>query len=456
VYDSFSTVVNISLPFVHTYKSFGTMATPLEYWLSADGISLLERAQSLLGEYSGDTLAAGTALRKQTLCLPGQATDALSFTLLREKAVAYGVWTAQGFFTRQSLEQATAPLIAQHHAKRFHGCKHVLEICTGAGFDTAALSKIVSEVGGHITSIEADEHLAAMARQNLAAQRITNVEVICSRAEDIVEQLDHMTFDGLWADPSRRNARGQRIANPNEYAPSLDWLMNLSVRGVRGIKLAPALNCSEFFEAAVLAKWQREWIGTPNECREQTLWSGIHGMVDNSAILLENDGTVHQWRPTEKSGTKLRLDNTDNNFTTTIEHLAGAYLVEPHRCIIRTGALDEFFAEQGITIPDSHIAYGIARDEPNQSMWYDVFRILEAFPFHFVRLKERIAMRQWGNGTEIKKRGFPESPDELRRKLKLPSRKESGVLVLTRFGAQHVVMLAERVCRGDFTEAGRR
>ena len=410
-----------------------TTQTPLEYWLSPEGTQLLASAKSLLATHHNDTLRAGNALRKQFPTTASNfASQALNLALLREKAAPFGAWTQHGFFTRQSLEQATAPVIAQHHAQRFAGCRHVLEICTGAGFDTAALARCVER----ITTIESNADLAAMAQHNLAAQNIHNVDVLCGLAEDVVQKIDIQQFDGLWSDPSRRDGRGRRINNPNEYAPSLEWLQNLSqrldVRSVAGIKISPAANL------VPSANWQREWIGYGDECREQTLWRGVQ-LVDGTASL--PDASLQWSVPTNRTSTCV--------WDKSLQMLEGQYLVEPHGCLIRSGYLSIFFAERDMCLLDEHIAYGISAHEPPQSAWYQAFRIVEAFDFHRARLKERVTARGWGNTVEIKKRGFPETPDDIRKWLKLPSSKNAfknaGTVIITRVGAGHLVVLAERV-----------
>lgn len=410
---------------------------PLEYWLSEEGMSILCRTEELLLTTNNDTLRASMLLRKATNCLPETAAAALDIVLCRQKALSMGDWTQHGFFTRQSLEQSTAPAIAKHHAERFRGCRHVLEICSGVGFDTAALARVAARV----TTIEANERLAAMARQNMAAQGLANVEVLCGLAENVCAELDLSTFGGLWADPSRRDEQGRRIHTPDDYAPSLRWLQCLKVRGVRGIKIAPAVNCEAHHLAGA---WTREWIGFGDECREQVLWSGVEEMNDGTATLLNTMGVVEQILPPQNAAIP-NLWNGDANV------LTGRFLVEPHGALIRTGHLGTFFAERGWMLLDEHIAYSIATDKPPTSAWYEAFEIVEALPFQYARLKEHLTAHGWGNRTEIKKRGFPETPDEVRKKLKLPSGGAAGVVICTRKGNRHWAVLARR--SGDLRDS---
>jgi hypothetical protein len=411
---------------------------PLEYWFSEEGVSILCRTEELLLTTQNDTLRASMLLRKATNCLPEIASSALDIVFCRQKALSMGDWTQRGFFTRQSLEQSTAPAVAKHHAERFRGCQHVLEICSGVGFDTAALARVAARV----TTIEANERLVAMARQNMAAQGLANVEVLCGLAENVCAELGVSAFDGLWADPSRRDEQGRRIHTPDDYAPSLRWLQSLNVRGVRGIKIAPAVNCEPHHLVGTLtgvsaSAWAREWIGFGDECREQVLWSGVEGILDGTATLLNSMGVVEQMFPPQNP-TIPNLWNGDADV------LAGRFLVEPHGALIRTGHLGTFFTDHGWMLLDEHIAYAIAPEKPPQSSWYEAFEIVEALPFQNARLKERLTAHGWGNGTEIKKRGFPETPDDVRKKLKLPSGGAAGVVICTRKGNRHWAVLARR------------
>ena len=240
-------------------------------------------------------------------------------------------------------------------------------------------------------------------------------------AEEICPSLDLTSFDGLWSDPSRRTASGQRIYTPEDYAPALRWLQDLKVRGLKGIKIAPAVNCEAHH---LLGGWQREWIGYDTECREQVLWQGFDDFFDGSATLLLSSGAKFLWEPPPHARS-VQVWNGDAAL------LSGKFLLEPHGALIRTGHLATYFAERDCMLLDEQIAYGIAPQKPPQSPLYQAFEILEALPFHYARLRERIQSYQWGNQIEIKKRGFPETPEEIRKKLKLPSVGKAGVLIAT-------------------------
>lgn len=396
-----------------------------DFWLQSDGAELLVRTATLLAQYNNDTLRVITRLRTEFPDLPPHIyAKTVECSLARLKARQYGHWTEHGFFTRQSVEQATSPAIARHHAARFSGCQCVLEICTGAGFDTAALAARAQRV----ISIEADPELAAMARHNLAVQNIHNVEVLCGRAEEVIPTLDISSVDGLWADPSRR-MEGQRADDPELYTPPLSFVLGLVGKRRGGIKIAPAATVT--VDSAVA----HEWIGYGNECREQILWIKAP-VVQNTVSLIDQQAVFFPVADTTRE---------DIVSARAPEELAGLYLVEPHNALVRSGVLQSLYAEDCIELIDSHIAYGLSNVQPSPSPFYTRFHILEAFPWNEKLLKSRLREREWGNGTEIKKRGFPQLPEQVRAKLKLPSKGKAGVVILTRVGKGHLAILAERL-----------
>lgn len=405
------------------------MTTTVDFWSSSEGMQLLELVRVLLQQYNGDTLRTVSALRAATPQYGAFHSQALSLTQARGKAREYGMWTERGLFTRQSVEQATAPALAQHHAERFRGCATVVEICTGAGFDTAALARVAQRV----VSIEANPELAAMARHNLACQGITNVDVRVGTAEEVVPTLDLSRVDGVWADPSRRTDT-RRLDNPDDYAPSLSFVLGVAGERRCGIKIAPAATLS-----AVPQGWVREWVGYGGECREQVLWNAAD-VVDNTVSLVDS-GIAFQ------PSTAVARESLV--CTVPMLHWTGMMLVEPHNALVRSGVLQEFYAERGIELLDTHIAYGLCRQDAEPSPFFTRFRIVEAFAWNEKHVRKRLKERGWSNATEIKKRGFPHTPEQVRAKLKLPAQGKQGVVVLTRMGNKHVVVLAERVYEGE-------
>lgn len=397
------------------------------FWESKEGEELLRDATELYAENGRDS--SKTSLRLKSLRSsnsPAQLNRALEIVVARDKLSTQGEWTRRGLFTKQGAEQASHPSISAHHAARFQGCRNVLEVCGGLGFDTVALARVAHSV----TTIEADSETAEMLSHNLAVQGISNVTVMAGKAEDIIGSISLDEFDALFADPSRRTTGGDRISNPNHYAPPLSFLLSLPISGPRGIKISPSVNLDP-----MPGGWSREWLGIGEECLEQTLWYNTE-VVDGSASLPSAGAS---WNPRGEARSEI--------YSGALSDLAGYHLIEPHGTLIRTGWLDTFCTEHGFSMLDPRIAYAVSPSLPELSPWWTIFRIIDSFPYNLKALSQKIESLGWSRQTEIKKRGIDIDPDLLRKKLPLLPASHTtphGVIILTRIGSDHWAFLGER------------
>lgn len=321
------------------------------------------------------------------------------------------------WFTKDTFEQSTAPIIAELHASRFKGCNTIVEICTGSGTDTYFLAKQAHEV----ITYEADLFTFEIAQRNFKRNAIHNVTIINSQAEEFFLKPP-CSPDGIWADPARRN-KNTRVFSPEDYSPPFSTLMSTNANKVYGIKVSPA-----FQDSDIPYGWTKEIIGYKSECREIVLWQGLH----------QQNGTVHiadlglQWSPKTHDDTLLLAPNE------------AQYLVEPHPTLIRSGFLGSFYMENGISVFDRHIAYGVTVEKPRNSQWYKIFRVINCFRYNEKLLQEKIRDLGWSRETEIKKRGFFTEPDSLRKKIRWAKSEKKGVILTTRHNDDYIIFLAER------------
>ncbi len=343
------------------------------------------------------------------------------FVARRSAPHKLGEWARDGYFSLAVLQQASRSAIAKHRAQSFRGLKHVLEIGTGSGSDTAALAAVCHKV----TTLEADPATSELARRNLQLRGFSNVTFMVGAAEEILPRIAG-DFDGLFADPARRSRDGDRIKEAADYSPPLDFVMSLSIGRKRAIKVSPGL----FIDAPSLG-WSREFVGYGTECLEQTLWYGTE-RTDSSVFVADiGEG----WSPAPA-----------------VEPLAHAeslqgFIVEAHAVINRSQELGRFFAERGIQQVAPDVAYGITSGAPTADPLLTCFRILDAFPYHLKRLREAVKSRGWSRRTELKKRTCPLELEEVRAALPLEDHSHGaafGVLFFFRWRSATWVVLAER------------
>ena len=329
----------------------------------------------------------------------------------------FGDEAAGMFFTRDGLEQATRPAVADHHARRLReaGARAVVDLGCGIGSDALAFLR----AGLDVVAVERDPGTAAVARANLAARTDlpARAEVVCADAEVVAADLLGPGV-AAFCDPARRSSRG-RLWRVADFTPSWDFVTAL-LAGDRpaGVKLGPALPHS-----LVPEEVEAEWVTAGTDTVEVTLWAGPGASAATDvALLLPTDG-----RDPSRLGVPRPPAGEPADPAPTGQ--LGRYLYEPDGAVIRARGLPALAAQLGARLVDPQIAY-LTGDERVDSPFAIAFEVLEVLPYD---LK---ALRRWcrsaGVGTlEIKKRGVDVDPAELRRRLGSHG-SASATLVLTR------------------------
>lgn len=359
--------------------------------------------------------------------------EALNIVKARFKARErrFPEWAMQGFFVPEVLEQATHPLVASHHASRFGRCEALVEIGTGIASDCAAFSKVATRV----ISIDNDERCASYAHVNLNLQSISNVEVICSAAEDYFKDDQTLKFDALWADPSRREGGLRKSRDIDQYSPSLSWILGLSVAPKVGIKISPVV------EVGDATGCSKEWIGFQGECKEQILWRGL-SIAKNSVTIVE---TNEQFSPNDEAEGATNLDFApvwaDQSQSTP------KFIISPHPALFASGLVQSFFIEKFIENLDGSTThgYGVTQSAPSASGFYSAYQVLEHGSFGIPSIQEGIVRYGFGPGTQIHKRGDTVLPEDLREKLRFNSNGIVGDILLAKIGKKRVYFLAKRL-----------
>lgn len=333
-----------------------------------------------------------------------------------------GEWAREGHFSVSLLQQASRESIASYRARYFAGRRHILEIGTGTGSDTAALARVAE----HVTTIDGDPDTCELAKRNLSLQGITNVTFLVGKAEELIPSLTN-PFDALFADPMRRTKSGERVWSGEDYAPPLSFLLGLQIGSLRAIKISPGL-----FVDPCPDGWSRQFVGYGDECLEQTLWFG--GSVPDSSIVV-TDRNV-SWAPPQVAPIPALAESLEG------------FIVEAHGTLNRCQQLGAFFAERDIKPVADDVAYGIADLQPEPSDLLASYRIIESVPYSRKSLKPILARLQWSNRTELKKRNFSGDIEQIRAELDLPKHTHTspfGVVFFFRYHGKPWAVVAERL-----------
>ena len=363
-------------------------------------------------EKYGDSLRIQTGLRAVFPDLEATLlTACIEAFSLEDAAAQKCAFPAKNLCTREALEMASSARVASLHASLLPDRGTVIDIAAGIGGDALAIARRVER----LVCIEADPVHARMLAHNLAEAGQRNAIVLQGKAESWYPRLRRDRIAAVFADPERRDGRKRYVATEH-YRPSLQWLNGLPASLPLLVKIAPG--------AAPPNQWHVATVAAGTQCPEQLL-SRNCGLPPVCA--LDADGG-QRWVPSTRP--PVNVDEP-------------RYLIEPHAAIIRTGRLADYLREQQAEPIDANIAYGWSEAPPPASRWHQSFRLLRVEPFNRKGLRRLIVEMDLGPSTEIKKRGFPDTTDELRAQLKLRGTKQ-GVIIITRRGQGHLMMIAER------------
>ncbi len=391
--------------------------------LSPESLRLLDSIPPY--ESAADIVRTVTSLRKRGY-EPGLVATVLSQTKLRAKAHGkFDDFADRMLFTEAGLEQATRLRVAALHAGRYEsaGFHSVVDLGCGIGGDAMAFAGL----GLAVTAVERDEVTAAVAAYNLAAFP-SDGESGATVINDDATELDLSPFDAAYIDPARRtigHTDTQRLTDPGEYSPPLDWALALAERMPVGIKLGPGLN-----RRHIPANAEAQWVSVDNQVVELGLWFGALSRpgIRRSALILGRDSTA------ELTGTGESPDEPVGTL--------GEYLYEPHGAIIRAQLVGDLVRSVSGRMVSQSIAY-FTSDRATDTPFATRFRVLESLAFNIRTLSSHL--RERGVGTlEIKKRGADVDPAELRKQLSLRGPNEA-TLIITRIADRHAALVVERI-----------
>lgn len=336
---------------------------------------------------------------------------------LRPKAIEkFGAFADRMLFTKPGLEQATRLAIASHHATRFDQAHlhHIADLGCGIGGDSLAFAGLSMTV----TAIDADPVTVAIAGYNL--QPFETVTVSPGLAEEA--PLD--SVDALWLDPARRSG-SQRLSNPEDWSPHLEWVIAQAQKHPAGIKLAPGMD-----RGLIPSGMEAQWISHHGSVAEMVLWSRelARPGISRSALVLSTRGTA------ELTGAADAADAQVGEL--------GPYLVEPDGAVIRARLIGDLARQHDGAMLDDSIAY-FSTHQPVISPLAQCFAIEAVVPYNLKRVKDLVAGAAVGS-LEIKKRGIDVDPAELRKGLPLEGSGEK-TLILTRHRGDRVAILARRM-----------
>ena len=198
------------------------------------------------------------------------ATQVKNLQKCRTKLPSY--FAVQAIVPTLAYEQSSSEECALR--KQLSG-ESVLDLTCGLGVDAYALSKRFKRV----VTIERNEMVAAVARENFRRLGADNIEVVCSSAEEYLANCtDH--FDWCFSDPDRRGAKGEKLVRLEDCSPDVVALMPTLQRVAERIciKCSPLFDVDEAFR--LFGDCSVETVSLSGEAKEVNIY------IDGSAPRL--------------------------------------------------------------------------------------------------------------------------------------------------------------------------
>ncbi len=365
-------------------------------FLASAGDLLIESAKNLA--LKPDSLLSDLASARRVAGEHGAAVVE-TLTLRRRAAPKLGARAAGWLLTDEALQQATPVQVAEHRADRLAGLK-VHDVTCSIGADLAALAGRCPLVLGS----DLDPVRVRMARYNLGPG-------VGLAVADALRPVSRGLLP--YADPARRDGAGRRILSAATL-PSLadldaSWAARLPV-----LRVPPGIDYD-----ALGRPGEVEVVSLDGAAREAVLWPPELARVRRRATVLASSGAGYELTDTDPEQISVAA--------------AGDWIVDPDAAVVRAHLVRHFAARHGLWQLDPHLAY-LSGDTPPP--FGRAFRVLQAAPF----TERTVAgwLRTAGAGTvEIKVRGLPVIPDELRLRLRkslVGRRSEERTLILARVG----------------------
>lgn len=380
-----------------------------------------EETLHLISELEADSTSADLVRTISRLRSAGHPQERIHHAVeqvrLRRKArTKFAEFSSHMLFTEAGLEQATRLSVAAHHAGRFSelGVTSIADLGCGIGADSMAFASL----GLTVFAVERDPLTAAIASYNLAP--FDNAQVTCADATSV----DVSRWEALWLDPARRE-RGNRLNDPEDYSPRLDFAIELARSRPSGIKLAPGMDRN-----LIPGDAEAQWVSVGGDVVEMVLWFGAARQKGISRSALVISGSV-----AHRMGAAADSPDAD------VVHL-GEYLYEPDGAVIRARLIGDLARTLDGGMIDPTIAYITAAN-------YQPTPFAQCFAVEAVMPATVKEISRWVNreniGTiEIKKRGVDADPAELRKKLPL-SGENSRTLFLTRINGKKKAISTQRI-----------
>ncbi len=300
------------------------------------------------------------------------------------------------WFSPKGFEQCSSEATALHKSCLFSG-ENLLDLSGGLGVDDWAFSKTFEQ----IISLDPDNELNFLVRENFRKLGVSNVNRIDLTAEVYLEQNANLNFDLIFLDADRRNPDGKDYSLEGG-SPSYPELKNQLLRQGKKIllKLSPMADIS-YLSRNISHLKQLIVIGYKSEVKEilAEIEPNYLGDVKVLAHVLDQNETFSKW-PNENSMPKPNVKDD-------------LYFFETHNALVKANLSKEYLGANEIETWGVSGIFGMARFEPKDFMGR-MFLVKKIMSYQKSELK-RYFKTLGINQANFTKRNFPTQIEVLRK-----------------------------------------
>ncbi len=349
-----------------------------------------------------------------------QASMLIEQIRLRRRAVNRFPDAEKWWWTDRGLQQASDWCCALFKAQLIPPNERVIDCCCGVGADLVALANRFDVMG-----IDRDPIVSLLAAANLRSHNVHG-HLVVGELPSIIGLNQAFC---LHIDPDRR-PQGRRVSQGEGFSPPLAEVLSMAGRS-RGtiIKLAPATDVT----VQSIGGFQRGWIGSAGQCRQQLLIRGAcctSFTAERFAALCDHPDSpeVYQW-------------HSPIGQTPDISDQIGDYVYDIHPVLHAANLQSEWAQEKSlraITAPAGYFTSSMRLE----SAWLQRFRVLDVLAWDQRKVRSWLRHRMAGI-VEVKKR-LVELDANLHQRRLSQTDGEPVTLLITRMANKTIAIAAKR------------
>lgn len=343
----------------------------------------------------------------------------------REKLPAWALTDGIIYSPKISMEQCSGEPAARYKAGLLSGSSFA-DLTGGFGIDFSYIARGFKRT----VYIERNEKLCAIARHNFPLLGLEGVIVLNGNSEDLLSSLEQQEW--IFIDPARRDGDGRKVVALSECEPDVVALEEQLLDKANKV----LVKCSPMLDISLACRQLKNVeavhvVAVNNECKELLLVlgrDGCNGCDVHCVNILKNGVQEFVFGMSEEASAQVSYCNE-----------VGRYLYEPNPSIQKAGCPNIL-----------SYRFGIEKLHPNSQLYTSgtyvpsfpgrAFEVVEVLGFSKADVKKIQSLQK----ANITVRNFPESVQQLRKRLKLVDGGDSYIFATTLANGNKVLAICRK------------